>query len=164
MFEHGTWLALPVGMRVDELMSRDVKTVGAEESCYAAAMRMVQTRIRHLPVLDSAQRLVGIVTDRDLRQRLFAPDVFSAIGAVPIERLFKGIFVRDVMSTPVVTVRRGATVAAAARLMGDAKLGALPVLEAGRVVGIITETDILRWIIKDDPSCRDIESIVVSHP
>jgi CBS-domain-containing membrane protein len=111
-------------------------------------MRMTQTHIRHLPVLDSAGRLVGIVTDRDLRQRLFRPHVFSA--AVSIERLLKGIVVRDVMSTPVVTVRRGAAVEVATRLMADGRRRALPVLEAGRVVG---------QVIKADPSRRDIESL-----
>jgi acetoin utilization protein AcuB len=157
-------LLCPTGMRVDELMSRDVKTIGADESCYAAAMRMAQIHIHHLPVLDSAGCLVGIVTDRDLRQRLFAPHVFSAIGAIPIERLFKDILVREVMSAPVVTVRSAAVVEAAARLMRDGKLGALPVLEAGRVVGIITETDILRQIVKDDAFCRDVGTVMMSSP
>jgi acetoin utilization protein AcuB len=151
-------------MQIDKLMSRDVRTIGAGESCHEAVAHMAQRRIRHLPVVDSADRLVGIVTDRDLRHRLFTPDVFRQVGAVPVEKMLKGITVREVMSTPVSTVSRGDDVEIAARLMLERKLGSLPVVEAGRVVGIVTETDLLRHIVKGDACCADVETIVVSYP
>jgi len=151
-------------MRVDELMSRDVKTIGVGESCHAAVARMAHARIRHLPVVDSVDRLVGIVTDRDLRHRLFTPDVFRGIGTVPVESLLKDVSIREVMATSVVTVSPRDDLETAARLMLEHKLGSLPVVEAGRVVGIITETDLLRQVVKDDACCHEVETIVVSYP
>jgi len=60
-------------MRVSELMSRDVVTIGDTETCHEAVEQMCRRKVRHLPVLDREGALVGIVTDRDVRHRLFAP-------------------------------------------------------------------------------------------
>ena len=67
-------------MRVSELMSRDVVTIGDTDTCHEAVEQMCRRKVRHLPVLDRAGTLVGIVTDRDVRHRLFAPDVYRQIG------------------------------------------------------------------------------------
>lgn len=157
-------LLILAGMQIKELMSRDVKTIGVRESCHEAVARMSRARMRHLPVVDASGQLVGIVTDRDLRHRLFTPAVFREIGAVPVESLLKNTAVREVMSTPVVTVSPGDDLEKAARLMLVDKVGALPVVEAGRVVGIITETDLLRQVVKADACCHEVETIVVSYP
>lgn len=151
-------------MRVSELMSRNVRTIEASESCHEAVTRMVRERIRHLPVVEAGHRLVGIVTDRDLRHCLFAPAVLRSVGAVPVDSTLKDRRVREVMSSPVVTVAPGDEIEAAARLMIRDKVGSLPVVEDGRVVGIITETDLLRHIVKADACCQDVETIIVSYP
>jgi hypothetical protein len=67
-------------MRVSELMSRDVVTIGDTETCYEAVEQICHRKVRHLPVLDREGALVGIVTDRDVRHRLFAPDVYRQKG------------------------------------------------------------------------------------
>lgn len=150
--------------RVNELMSGHVVTVQADASCHDAVSLLVRNKIRHLPVMDEAGRLCGIVTDRDLRHHLFEPAVFRAIGTVPVEQLLSGVSVREVMSTPVTSIGPEAELEETARIMRDGGLGSLPVVERDRVVGIVTETDLLRRIVGADACCSDVEAIVVSYP
>jgi acetoin utilization protein AcuB len=126
---------------VRDLMSRRVATARPETSLGATAKLMKARKIRHLPVVDNGGRLVGIVTARDLRQALFAP----AIQDRPEELvgLLDTLAVRDVMTRGVVSVRAATSIRDAARLMHERKLGALPVVERDRLVGILTETDVL---------------------
>ncbi|HEU5190119.1 MAG TPA: CBS domain-containing protein [Methylomirabilota bacterium] len=63
-------------------MSRQVVTIGTSESCLDAVARMQRVRARHLPVIDRDERLVGIVTDRDLRRHLFSPPVFECAETI----------------------------------------------------------------------------------
>jgi acetoin utilization protein AcuB len=151
-------------MLVKDLMIGNVVTIEASESCHAAVERMVRARIRHLPVVDERGRLVGIVTDRDLRHHLFAPGVFSEIGRIPVDSHLRDVPVARIMSTPVATVAPGDALEAAARLMLEDKIGSLPVVEDGRVVGIITETDLLRRILREDACCQEVETIVIAYP
>lgn len=151
-------------MHVSELMSRNVVTIRAEDSCLEAVSRMHGGRVRHLPVV-SAGGLIGIVTDRDLRHHLFAPRVLKDVGTIAVDIILKAVPVKDVMSSPVMSVPAKADVVEAARIMLDDKVGSLPVVEGGKVVGIVTETDVLRQICKVDAACsRDIAEIVVSYP
>lgn len=151
-------------MRVSDVMSPNVMTIGASESCHDAVERMHRARLRHLPVVDSAGHLIGIVTDRDLRHRLFRPDVLREGNTLPVATLLKGLAVKDLMVSPVVTTRAGDELAAAADLMREHKVGSLPVVEDGRVIGIITETDLLRQIVRADACCEAVVDIVVSYP
>lgn len=149
---------------VNELMTSAVVTVDADASGHDAVALMVGKKIRHLPVVDRTGLLCGVVTDRDLRHHLFSPDVFRAVGAIPVEKLLSGVRVRDLMSAPVVSVGVGAGLDEAARVMAEKKLGSLPVVDRGRIVGIVTETDLLRRIVGADACCADVETIVVSYP
>ncbi len=152
-------------MKIRDLMSANVRTIRDTESCREAAAVMAQARVRHLPVVDEARRLVGIVTDRDLRHRLFHPAVFPEVGTVPVQTLLGAVRVREIMSRPVVTARPDDDLEAAARLMLEDKVGSLVVVdEAERVVGIVTETDLLRRIVQADRDAADVESIIVSYP
>ncbi len=152
-------------MRVSELMSRDVWTIGESDSCHEAVVRMTRARVRHLPVLAADGMLQGILTDRDLRHHLFAPGVFGHVGNTSVETLLKTVPVKQIMSAPVVCVNPAADMADAARLMREKKIGSVPVVEAGRLVGILTETDLLRHIVRaDERTCLEVEEIVVSYP
>jgi CBS domain-containing protein len=122
-------------------MRQPVVTISIDASVREAATLMRERGIRHLPVLDARQRLVGMVTDRDLRQVIF--DVAS--GRVGAEAGQSGdVGVREVMTWGVVTVRPATDLRAAARVMREQRLGALPVVDAdGHVMGILTERDLI---------------------
>ena len=133
-----SWIvAEPVG----RWMRTPVVTIPAETSVADAAALMRERAIRHLPVVDTQGRLMGIVTDRDLRQVVFDAAVRGhleadapRLGALPV---------RDVMTWGVVTVTSTTDLHAAAALMRERRLGALPVLDDGRLAGILTEHDLL---------------------
>jgi CBS domain-containing protein len=151
-------------MRVSELMSRDVVTIGDAETCYEAVQRMCRRKVRHLPVLDRDGTLVGIVTDRDVRHRLFAPDVYRQIGKVPLRVLLQQAPVRAVMSAPVLRIAAASDVAEAATRMRRERVGCLPVVEGSSVVGMLTEIDVLRHIAgAEAPGSPELD-IVVSYP
>ena len=150
--------------KVNQLMTGDVVTIDADATGHDAVSLMVSNKIRHLPVVDRAGLLCGIVTDRDLRHRLFAPEVFHSIGTVPIERLLSAVRTRDVMSAPVISVSPNTELEEAARVMAAEKLGSLPIVDRGRVAGIVPETDPLRHIVGANACRADVGAIVVSFP
>ncbi len=129
------------GLRVADRMTPHPATIRSDALVWGAIEMMKTRRIRHLPVVDGEDRLVGIVTDRDLRQVVFDPRVQDRLrndgGAL------RDLAVRDVMTWGVVTVRPQTDMRQVARLMYERKLGALPVVDGDRVVGIITEADVL---------------------
>ena len=87
------------------------------------------------------------------------------LGSTPVDVLLDGVRVAEIMSTDVVTVEAGASVGDAAETMRKHRVGSLPVMENGRMVGIVTEVDILRQIVRTDattgPECAEI---IVSYP
>lgn len=126
-------------MPVSRWMRRDVTTIDAGDSVRQAVSRMRERGIRHLPVLDARKRLIGIVTDRDLRQVVLD----AAIGRADADRL-GDLDVREVMTWGVVTVTAATDLCEAAQVMREQQLGALPVVDpAGRVVGMLTEHDLI---------------------
>jgi acetoin utilization protein AcuB len=129
------------GITVRDWMSRRVSTVPPETRLSEAARLMRARKIRHLPVVEGDGRLVGIVTARDLRQAMFSPAVQDEL--TNLRGVLHGLAVRDVMTRGVVSVGAATSIRDAARLMHERKLGALPVVERDRLVGILTETDVL---------------------
>ena len=111
---------------------------------------MVNNKIRRLPVVDQ-DTLVGIVTLDDLRGKIPA----TLIGMDPLRAsdMLTKLSVRHVMSENPKTVPAGATLVEAARLMLEFKISTLPVMDGARLVGIITESDIFRALVKQtEPS------------
>ena len=152
-------------MHVKDLMSTHVLTIGPSDSCLEAVARMHQARVRHLPVVNRDGALVGVVTDRDLRHHLFSPRVFKDLGTIPVDVLLKAALVAEIMSTQVIIATPEDELIDAARFMLEERVGSLPVVESGRVVGIITETDILRQICRADAACSpECAEIIVSYP
>jgi len=129
-------------MRVAELMSVRVTTLGRGDTMEIADGVMCRGRIRHLPVLDGSE-VVGVVSQRDLFRSALGTAL--ALGIRRPQELMRTLDVGDVMSAPAVTIGPDALVQDAARTMADKKIGCLPVVEKGRLVGILTETDILRY-------------------
>lgn len=133
----------PEPMPVREWMASPATTIEAEQSVVAAAALMRSRGIRHLPVTDGHGRLVGIVTDRDLRQVVFDSAIQARLGDLTVADI-GSLAVREVMTWGAITVEPSTDVRAAAHLLHERKIGAVPVVEDGRVVGILTERDLLR--------------------
>ncbi len=139
-------------MLVGDLMRTRVVTVTATATV-ADALRLAQQRgIRHLPVVE-AGRPVGIVSDRDFKRALAGPDAGRLVG--------------DIMSRPVITTGEFGPVEEAARVMLDEKISALPVVRGETLVGILTETDIVRLFVRalgaSEPSSR-IDVVLPDQP
>ena len=132
-------------MQVEQWMNRDVVTVTPEESFRTAMHLIRQKGIRHLPVVEG-KRLVGIVTDRDLRQA--APSGATSLSIHELHYVLETLAVREIMTKQVVTVRPDQTVEDAAMLLLGHRIGGLPVVRDGQLVGIITETDILQAFLQ----------------
>ena len=134
-----TW---PDGLRVETFMTRSPVTIQPDALVKGAAAMMRTRKLRHLPVTDRGGHLVGIVTDRDLRQVIFDPAIQARLGRAA--DALDTLAVRDVMTWGVVTVRPETAIRDAAWLMREQRLGALPVVRSGRLVGILTERDVMR--------------------
>lgn len=152
-------------MRVKDIMSRPVVAIAPGASGQDALRRMHEARVRHLPVIDQHGVLVGVVTDRDLRHYLFTPSAYPQLGVMPVDTLLGGVAVRDIMSAPPIALQADVEVAEAAYRMRKDRVGSLPVLDGGRVVGIVTETDLLRHVCRVDASTTpEVAEIIVSYP
>ena len=120
-------------MKVSDIMSSRVISIGQNEPVSAAAKLLKRANIGALPVCDAKQRLRGIVTDRDIVTRCVA------LGADPEETP-----VGEIMSPGVVTASPLEEVNAAVRRMSEDQVRRLPVLDEGRLVGIVTLCDMAR--------------------
>jgi acetoin utilization protein AcuB len=132
--------------RVSELMSKDPVTLPADALLRQAVELDIVRRIRHIPILGGDGRLVGIVTDRDLKRVL--PSPLSFVASEEYERILDTTPVSQVMTREPCTIEAGAPVVDALRVMIERRVGGLPVLDDGRVVGIITEKDMLRGYLR----------------
>lgn len=128
-------------MRVNALMSHIVISVPPETPVLEARALMVKEGIRHLLVVETGT-LLGMVTDRDIRLNL--PSPATSLNVWEINHLLARLTVGTVMTRSVIVVDPERDAREAARIMIDHKIGALPVLEGARLVGIVTETDLLR--------------------
>ncbi len=128
-------------MLVREWMTTVLVTVRPDSPVAEAQHLMRHRRIRHLPVVEGG-RLAGIITDRDVRTTL--PSPATSLAVAEIRYLLDRLLVGRVMTRPVITIGPDATIAEAVDLVLARRIGALPVMEGDRLVGIITETDLLR--------------------
>lgn len=131
-------------MRVREWMSLLPTTVGPETSVSEARELMRRKVIRHLLVTEG-ERLAGIITDRDIRLNL--PSPATSLSVWEVNYLLAKLTVGDVMTKAVIRVEPERPIEDAARLILEHRIGALPVMEDGRLVGILTETDLLRAFV-----------------
>ena len=128
-------------MKVRELMTGAPITVSPDTSVLDARRHMLKERIRHLLVTDD-RRLVGIITDRDIRLNL--PSQATSLSMWEVNYLLAKLTVGQVMTKGVIIIGPDQDARAAAQLMLEHKVGALPVLDGEVLIGILTETDILR--------------------
>ena len=133
-------------MKVKEVMVKEVATLDVNDELSLANDIMRLGRIRHLPVVDGT-RLVGIVSERDL----FRSSLAQALGYASKDTrdLMKTLRIKDIMVTGVITIPPETEFCEATKIMMDEKIGCLPVVEENRLVGLITETDILMQYLKE---------------
>jgi acetoin utilization protein AcuB len=148
---------------VQDWMTRNLVTLSSEANVAEALVLCRERRIRHIPILEEG-RLVGIVSDRDLR------DASPALDDPERTRTLREIRVGDVMTREVVTVAPQASIENAAQQMYELKIESLPVVvegpladegsavDAGELLGIVTSSDVMRALVMlaglPEPGCR----------
>lgn len=129
---------------VRSLMTAAPITVPPDFTMFDARRLMDDRRIRHL-IVTLAGEVRGIVTDRDIRLNM--PSQATSLSVWELNNLLMKLTVADVMTGTVVTVDPDRDAREAAEIMLSHKIGALPVVERGRLVGIVTETDLVRAFV-----------------
>jgi CBS domain-containing membrane protein len=129
---------------VRDVMTRDVVTLGRNDKLLVADDLMRLGRIRHLPVVDEAGELVGIVSQRDL----FHSGLVKALGygTHAQRQALDMVVVKEAMRSQVVTTELDTPLRDAAKVMLDGKIGCLVVLDQGRIAGILTESDFVKLV------------------
>jgi CBS domain-containing protein len=119
-----------------------------------ARAQMHDQRIRRLPVVDVAERLVGIVTEGDINRVSASPatdvcdyNLYHRVGDLPI---------REIMTQAVVTVAPETPILEVAQLLLEYRIGGVPVVEDGRVIGVITESDLFRLIVARESQAAQV--------
>jgi acetoin utilization protein AcuB len=133
-------------MKVRDIMVKEVATLDINDELSLANDIMRLGRIRHLPVVDGG-RLVGIVSERDLFRSSLAQAL--GYGTKTTREIMKTLSIKDVMVPEVVTIAPDAEACEAVQLMLDKKIGCVPVVDNDRLVGLITETDIMAQYLKE---------------
>jgi acetoin utilization protein AcuB len=129
-------------VRVRDFMTKDPVTLRPDDLLRQAVEVVMVRRIRHIPVLDEAGALVGIVTDRDVQGTL--PSPLSAAAPEEYEALLETTPLSRIMTRNVITVGADDLAAEAVETLLADRIDGLPVLEGGRLVGIFTVRDALR--------------------
>lgn len=133
-------------MLVRDRMSKHPITITADVHIDEALKMMRDNKVRRLPVVDKDGRLVGIVSEMDL---LYAsPSPATSLSVYEIHYLMARITVQDVMTKDVISAEEDTPLEEAARIMVDNKIGGLPVVRDGKLVGIITETDLFKIFLE----------------
>ena len=129
-------------MFVKDYMTRHPVMVEPTMSIVEAQGIMAEAKVRHLPVIETGKRLIGLVTRQSMR---IPPTELGSLNVWEITRFLSNLTVKDVMvkREDLIAIESEATLEEAAQLMVQNKIGCLPVLEEGIVVGIITEIDLL---------------------
>jgi len=135
-------------MRIADIMSREVVTLSRTDRLRDAIDLFYSRRIRHIPVVDG-EVLVGIVTDRDVKRA--SPSLFTGIDREEYDRVLEVTSIEQVMTREPHTVTSSSEVKPTLRVMLEHRYGALPVVDEGRIVGIVTETDFLRAYFESLP-------------
>jgi CBS domain-containing protein len=130
---------------VRDYMVSDVETLAPSDTMDAALLLERKFKIRHIPIVEG-QVLVGIVTDRDLKRAM--PSPLTGADQDTFERVARETLMSQLMTRSPLTISPDAPLREAVQILCEKKFGALPVVEGGALIGIITETDMLRVFLK----------------
>lgn len=126
-------------------MKMNLLTVSPETPVFKAREMMEAHRISHLPVTDGKAHLLGIVTDRDLKEAWASPA--TTLSVHELTYVLQKLTVANVMTRKVITASPDMTIERAAQIIYENKIGALPVVKGNKLVGIITTTDLMKVLL-----------------
>ncbi|MFO1463273.1 MAG: CBS domain-containing protein [bacterium] len=132
---------------VRDLMTEKLFTVRPEHDLAHLNDMMAEMHVRHMPVVDEDGALVGLVSQRDLLRTAMDP-----AGMLPVSEqreLLRNTRVREIMTVEVETATPDTDIAEAGNLMLENKLGCLPVVEGDQLVGILTESDFVKYVVRE---------------
>lgn len=133
-------------MYVGRIMHTHLVTVPPDTSLRKAKEIIEEKRINHLLVVNKNGDLVGIVSDRDVRQSWASPA--TALSVHELNYLLTQLTVEHIMVKKIITISPGTTIERAAYIMQKNRINALPVIESGKLVGIITSTDVMDVLLR----------------
>ena len=133
-------------MYIGRIMRTDLITVAPETSLVDARDLIEEKKIDHLLVVDKHKKLVGIVSDRDLKQNWASPA--TSLSVHELNYLLQKVSVKMIMTKAVVTVSPDTTIERAAYIMQTQDISSLPVMEGEDLVGIITSTDVMAVLLE----------------
>lgn len=144
-------------VRVADWMSKRVLAVETFDSIAIARQLMAKHRVNQLPVLEN-EKLVGIVTDRDIRDAY--PTSMMINRGKEIDRFADSVTVEEVMTHDVMVVRPDTPLTMAVGLLRRHRIGSLPVMKEGKLVGIVTRSDILDFVLRGAPGGRSERKVI----
>jgi acetoin utilization protein AcuB len=133
-------------MLVEDRMSKHPLTIGMNQTVSETHKYMQEQNVRHLPVVDKAGNMIGLVTEDDLLKA--EPSSATSLSVWEIHSLLNRVTAKDVMTRDVITTTEDTPIEEAAQHMLEHKIGCLPVMRDGKLVGIITESDIFRTFME----------------
>lgn len=142
-------------MYVDRMMTREVIKVTPDTKATHMSGIMRDRHVRHLPVVDAGDHLVGLVSERDLQR--VAPSPITTLSAGEVNYLLNKITAEKIMHREVVTCSPDTLVEQAGCIMRDRAVGCLPVVDDGRLVGIVTGVDLIDFFL-DVSGCRVVDA------
>jgi len=143
---------------VEEIMNRHVFTLKETDSVKKAISLINEQKIRHIPIIDEYDHLLGIITDRDIKEAL--PSSFHLNNEEQI--LSKPV--KEIMKKEIITIHPLDFVEEVAALFYEHKIGCLPVVKENKLVGIITQTDVLRTFVELTGSQQPSSQIEIKVP
>jgi CBS domain-containing protein len=151
-------------VQVRDVMTREVVSVGPDTSARLAAKIMAERGFAAVPVVDDANRVIGIVAEADVLRDRMPQDPRLHLRREPGGAAPPPMLVRGVMTAPVRTVLVTADVADVARIFLDERLRSVPVVDGERLAGIVSRRDLLRTLIRSDDEVRhDVRRLVESY-
>ena len=128
--------------RVRDLMQEKIVTIGASDRLSTVEDIMTLGRVRHMPVVQGG-KLVGVVSERDLLRASLSN--LTGFDSTERRAFLNGVEIARVMSAPPVVIEADAPIEHAALVMAERRIGCLPVMDGQMLVGLLTETDLLRY-------------------
>ena len=133
-------------MIIERRMTKNPVTINPEASVVEASELMKKEKVHRLPVLDRDKNLIGVISEKDIR--FATPSPASSLSIHEMAYLLSKLTVRKLMTKNPVTISRTTTVEEAARLMVDQDLSCLPVVEDGKLVGIVSKSDMFKILLE----------------